>query len=53
VSCDNLVDNGARLARAVQQLAEAVDRNLAHWIRDNVAFPRTMVDSITPATTTR
>jgi len=51
VSCDNLVDNGARLARAVQQLAEAVDRNLAHWIRDNVAFPRTMVDSITPATT--
>ena len=51
VSCDNLVDNGARLARAVQQLAEADDRNLARWIEEKVAFPRTMVDSITPATT--
>ena len=51
VSCDNLVDNGTRLARAVQQLAEAGDRNLARWIEEKVAFPRTMVDSITPATT--
>jgi len=51
VSCDNLVDNGTRLARAVQQLAEADDRNLARWIEEKVAFPRTMVDSITPATT--
>jgi fructuronate reductase len=51
VSCDNLVDNGSRLATAVQQLAEADDRNLARWIEEKVAFPRTMVDSITPATT--
>jgi fructuronate reductase len=51
VSCDNLVDNGSRLARAVQQLAQADDRNLARWIEEKVAFPRTMVDSITPATT--
>ena len=51
VSCDNLVDNGSRLSRAVQQLAEADDRNLARWIEEKVAFPRTMVDSITPATT--
>jgi fructuronate reductase len=51
VSCDNLVDNGTRLARAVQQLAEADDRNLALWIEEKVAFPNTMVDSITPATT--
>jgi fructuronate reductase len=52
VSCDNLVDNGTRLARAVCQLAEAGnDRNLVHWIEEKVAFPRTMVDSITPATT--
>jgi fructuronate reductase len=51
VSCDNLVDNGARLGRAVRQLAEAADRNLALWIQERVAFPRTMVDSITPATT--
>ena len=51
VSCDNLVDNGSRLARAVQQLAQVDDRNLARWIEEKVAFPRTMVDSITPATT--
>jgi fructuronate reductase len=51
ISCDNLVDNGARLGGAVQQLAEVKDRNLAKWIQGTVAFPRTMVDSITPATT--
>jgi fructuronate reductase len=51
VSCDNLVDNGTRLGRAVQQLAQVDDPNLARWIEEQVAFPRTMVDSITPATT--
>jgi fructuronate reductase len=51
ISCDNLVDNGERLQRAVFQLAAMRDRDLAEWIRENVAFPRTMVDSITPATT--
>jgi fructuronate reductase len=45
------VDNGARLAKAVHQLAEVADRDLARWIEEKVAFPRTMVDSITPATT--
>jgi fructuronate reductase len=51
VSCDNLVDNGTRLGRAVRQLAQVRDPDLARWIEDEVAFPRTMVDSITPATT--
>jgi fructuronate reductase len=51
MSCDNLVDNGARLARAVSQLAELRDPSLARWIEDQVRFPLTMVDSITPATT--
>ena len=51
ISCDNLVDNGARLGRAVRQLAELRDPSLARWIEDEVRFPRTMVDSITPATT--
>jgi fructuronate reductase len=50
ISCDNLVDNGARLARAVGQLAQLRDPSLARWIEDQVRFPRTMVDSITPAT---
>lgn len=50
ISCDNLVDNGHKLGRAVADLAEKQDPALAAWIREKVAFPRTMVDSITPAT---
>jgi fructuronate reductase len=51
VSCDNLVNNGARLAGAVIRLAQIRDADLASWIEGEVLFPRTMVDSITPATT--
>jgi len=51
ISCDNLVDNGQRLARAVVQFAALRDASLARWIEDKTLFPRTMVDSITPATT--
>ena len=52
VSCDNLADNGPRLRRAVVELARRQDADLARWIEDEVPFPRTMVDSITPATDT-
>lgn len=51
VSCDNLVDNGVKLARATVQFARTMDAHLASWIESEVFFPRTMVDSITPATT--
>jgi fructuronate reductase len=51
ISCDNLIDNGTRLGRAVAQLARMRDASLASWIEDHAQFPRTMVDSITPATT--
>jgi fructuronate reductase len=51
ISCDNLTDNGTRLSRAVRQLAELRDPSLARWIEGHASFPRTMVDSITPATT--
>ena len=52
ISCDNLVDNGAKLARATVQFSRvAADAGLASWIESEVFFPRTMVDSITPATT--
>jgi fructuronate reductase len=50
VSCDNLSDNGPRLQRAVVELARRRDPDLARWIEAEVPFPRTMVDSITPAT---
>jgi fructuronate reductase len=50
VSCDNLSDNGLTLKRAVLGFAARRDRGLAGWIEDKTRFPRTMVDSITPAT---
>ena len=50
LSCDNLADNGGRLRRAVLQYARQIDAHLADWIETEVAFPRSMVDSITPAT---
>jgi fructuronate reductase len=48
MSCDNMADNCSRLRRGVIQFAQIVDRELAAWIADAGAFPRTMVDSITP-----
>jgi fructuronate reductase len=51
LSCDNLSDNGGKLARAAVSFAEARgEPDLARWIENEVRFPRTMVDSITPAT---
>ena len=50
VSCDNLPDNGATLRAAVTAFAAQRDPALARWIEHEVSFPRTMVDSITPAT---
>lgn len=50
LSCDNLSGNGSRLGAAVQAFASSVDPELARWISDEVRFPCSMVDSITPAT---
>jgi fructuronate reductase len=51
LSCDNLPSNGAIVKRAVSAFAHRVDAELGDWIEANVAFPSTMVDRITPATT--
>jgi fructuronate reductase len=50
ISCDNLSDNGRKLRAAVIGLARRRDPALAAWIEAEARFPRTMVDSITPAT---
>lgn len=50
VSCDNLSGNGPTLRRAVLAFAARRDAGLAAWIEKHARFPRTMVDSITPAT---
>lgn len=49
MSCDNLRDNGVVTRRCVISHARALDPGLADWIEQNVAFPSSMVDRITPA----
>ena len=53
MSCDNIPGNGHVCENAVAGIAELADPELAAWIRANVAFPNSMVDRITPATTDR
>lgn len=50
LSCDNLMENGRHLRRAAVAFAYRIDPDLADWIAASVAFPCSMVDSITPAT---
>ncbi len=49
ISCDNVSGNGTKLGQAVTAYAQLVSPPLAEWIMQNVSFPNTMVDSITPA----
>jgi len=51
VPCDNIPDNGPLVRTGVRGLAEAVDAELADWIRAEVSFVSTSVDRITPRTT--
>jgi mannitol 2-dehydrogenase len=50
LSCDNVPHNGKVTRNAVAGLAEALDPDLADWVREAVAFPNGMVDRIAPAT---
>ena len=50
VSCDNMHRNGDATRAAVLGFARLRDRELATWIAENVAFPSSMVDRITPHT---
>jgi fructuronate reductase len=47
--CDNMTGNGGKLRAACVALAREYDPGLADWIGEQVAFPDSMVDSITPA----
>jgi mannitol 2-dehydrogenase len=50
LSCDNMQSNGSAARTAVVGYARLRDEVLARWIADNVAFPSSMVDRITPTT---
>jgi fructuronate reductase len=49
--CDNLPDNGPRLAAVVADVLAAVDPAAAAWVGAHAAFATTVVDRITPVTT--
>lgn len=52
LSCDNLPENGALLRDGVIGFAKlSGDAELSDWIAQNIAFPSSMVDRITPAST--
>jgi mannitol 2-dehydrogenase len=51
LSCDNVQGNGAVAREAFTAYAALRDPDLASWIREQVAFPSSMVDRITPVTT--
>ena len=50
LSCDNLQHNGDTCRRSFASFIEAQDKELYEWLLDNVTFPNSMVDRITPAT---
>lgn len=51
MSCDNVPHNGIATKNAVVGLAEKIAPEMVNWIQTHVAFPNSMVDCITPATT--
>lgn len=50
MSCDNLQGNGEVARGAFVAFARLRDPELGAWVAENVAFPSSMVDRITPAT---
>lgn len=51
LSCDNLQHNGDTARKAFTSFFLRQDKDLAAWVEQNVTFPNSMVDRITPATT--
>lgn len=50
LSCDNIQANGDMAKNMFTAFARAKDAELGAWIEENVAFPNSMVDRITPVT---
>jgi mannitol 2-dehydrogenase len=51
MSCDNLQGNGHLARRMFTAFARLRDAELGDWVEQEVRFPNSMVDRITPATT--
>lgn len=51
LSCDNIQGNGNIVGEMLTTFARLQNPDLGEWIAEQVAFPNSMVDRITPATT--
>ncbi|AQY01839.1 mannitol dehydrogenase family protein [Microbacterium foliorum] len=51
MSCDNIEENGNVARRSFTAYADLVDSTVASWMAEEVQFPNSMVDRITPVTT--
>ncbi|WP_339705436.1 mannitol dehydrogenase family protein [uncultured Kriegella sp.] len=51
MSCDNIQHNGDMTREMLLSFTRKLDPELAKWIENEVQFPNTMVDRITPVTT--
>ncbi len=52
LTCDNLQHNGDKCREIFSDFFAQQDAELAAWAEQNVSYPNSMVDRITPATTT-
>lgn len=50
LSCDNIQHNGDVARKMLLSFAEKQEPSLYHWIKNEVCFPNSMVDRITPVT---
>lgn len=50
-SCDNVMGNGDVARTATLGVCAMIEPGLEAWVEDNIAFPNSMVDRITPQTT--
>ena len=51
LSCDNVLGNGSVARASTVGAAQQISDELATWVSEHIAFPNSMVDRITPATT--
>ncbi len=51
MSCDNIQGNGHMAQEVFTAFAHLKDPELGDWVSENVSFPNSMVDRITPGTT--
>ncbi len=52
MSCDNIPENGKMLKQCIIQFCQKKHPDIVNWLEENTAFPCTMVDRITPGTST-